>query len=75
LHFWLGWRAQSASILSTALNLILFMYSLLGLQVDGDTRIGRLQGFGAIETNRRPMLHAPRPEKVWFYPTHSYALG
>jgi hypothetical protein len=45
--FWLGWWAQSESILSTALNLIIFMYSfmysLLGLQVDGDTGIGRLR--------------------------------
>jgi acetamidase/formamidase len=45
------------------------MDSLLGLQVDGDAGIGAFApGFGAInETNYTPMLHAPLPEKVWFY--------
>ena len=42
---------------------------ILDLQVDGDTGIGAFApGFGAInETNYTPMLHAPLPEKVWFY--------
>jgi len=40
------------------------------LQVDGDTGVGAFApGFGAInETNYTPMLHAPLPERVWFYP-------
>src|SRR5882724_5136431 len=43
---------------------------ILDLQVDGDTGIGAFApGFGAInETNYTPMLHAPLPERVWFYP-------
>ncbi|MGA8765202.1 MAG: acetamidase/formamidase family protein [Candidatus Sulfotelmatobacter sp.] len=43
---------------------------ILDLQVDGDTGVGAFApGFGAInETNYTPMLHAPLPERVWFYP-------
>jgi amidase len=43
---------------------------ILDLQVDGNTGIGAFApGFGAInETNYTPMLHAPLPERVWFYP-------
>jgi amidase len=43
---------------------------VLDLQVDGDQGIGAFApGFGAInETNYTPMLHAPLPEKIWFYP-------
>src|ERR1700676_112833 len=43
---------------------------ILDLQVDGDQGIGAFApGFGAInETNYTPMLHAPLPEKIWFYP-------
>jgi amidase len=43
---------------------------VLDLQVDGDQGIGAIApGFGAInETNYTPMLHAPLPEKIWFYP-------
>jgi acetamidase/formamidase len=43
---------------------------ILDLQVDGDTGVGAFApGFGALnETNYTPMLHAPLPEKVWFYP-------
>jgi amidase len=42
---------------------------ILDLQVDGDTGVGAFApGFGAInETNYTPMLHAPLPERVWFY--------
>src|SRR5436853_1991784 len=43
---------------------------ILDLQVDGNSGIGAFApGFGAInETNYTPMLHAPLPERVWFYP-------
>ena len=43
---------------------------ILDLQVDGNTGVGAFApGFGAInETNYTPMLHAPLPERVWFYP-------
>jgi amidase len=43
---------------------------ILDLQVDGDQGVGAFApGFGAInETNYTPMLHAPLPERVWFYP-------
>jgi amidase len=43
---------------------------ILDLQVDGDMGVGAFApGFGAInETNYTPMLHAPLPERVWFYP-------
>ena len=42
---------------------------IIDLQVDGDTGVGAFApGFGAInETNYTPMLHAPLPERVWFY--------
>src|ERR1700758_2421301 len=43
---------------------------ILDLEVDGNTGIGAFApGFGALnETNYTPMLHAPLPEKIWFYP-------
>ena len=43
---------------------------ILDLQVDGEMGVGAFApGFGAInETNYTPMLHAPLPERVWFYP-------
>ena len=43
---------------------------ILDLQVDGNMGVGAFApGFGAInETNYTPMLHAPLPERVWFYP-------
>jgi amidase len=43
---------------------------ILDLQVDGDQGVGAFApGFGAInETNYTPMLHAPLPERIWFYP-------
>ena len=43
---------------------------ILDLQVDGKQGIGAFApGFGALnETNYTPMLHAPLPEKIWFYP-------
>ena len=43
---------------------------ILDLEVDGDMGVGAFApGFGAInETNYTPMLHAPLPERVWFYP-------
>ncbi len=43
---------------------------ILALQVDGDQGVGAFApGFGAInETNYTPMLHAPLPERIWFYP-------
>ncbi|MBV9484181.1 MAG: acetamidase/formamidase family protein, partial [Acidobacteria bacterium] len=43
---------------------------ILDLQVDGDTGVGAFApGFGALnETSYTPMLHAPLPEKIWFYP-------
>ena len=42
----------------------------LDLQVDGNQGLGAFApGFGALnETNYTPMLHAPLPEKIWFYP-------
>jgi amidase len=43
---------------------------ILDLEVDGDQGVGAFApGFGALnETNYTPMLHAPLPEKIWFYP-------
>jgi amidase len=43
---------------------------ILDLQIDGDQGVGSLfPGFGAISpTNYTPMLAAPPPEKIWFYP-------
>jgi len=43
---------------------------ILDLQVDGNQGIGAFApGFGALnQTNYTPMLHAPLPEKIWFYP-------
>jgi len=43
---------------------------ILDLQVDGDQGLGAFApGFGALnQTNYTPMLHAPLPEKIWFYP-------
>jgi acetamidase/formamidase len=43
---------------------------ILDLQVDGNQGLGAFApGFGALnETNYTPMLHAPLPEKIWFYP-------
>ena len=43
---------------------------ILDLKVDGDQGLGALApGFGALnQTNYTPMLHAPLPEKIWFYP-------
>jgi len=43
---------------------------ILDLQVNGNMGVGAFApGFGAInETNYTPMLHAPLPERVWFYP-------
>ncbi|HET9622364.1 MAG TPA: acetamidase/formamidase family protein [Kofleriaceae bacterium] len=43
---------------------------ILDLQVDSDQGVGALApGFGALNTtNYTPMLHAPVPEKIWFYP-------
>src|SRR3954468_7041404 len=43
---------------------------ILELAVDGDQGVGALApGFGALNTtNYTPMLHAPVPEKIWFYP-------
>jgi acetamidase/formamidase len=43
---------------------------ILDLAVDGDQGVGALApGFGALNTtNYTPMLHAPVPEKIWFYP-------
>ena len=43
---------------------------ILGLEVNGDQGVGALgPGFGALNaTNYTPMLHAPLPEKIWFYP-------
>jgi acetamidase/formamidase len=51
---------------------------ILDLQVDSDQGIGGFApGFGALnETNYTPMLHAPLPEKIWFYPIdHSDNTG
>jgi amidase len=43
---------------------------ILEIEVDGNQGIGALApGFGAINsTNYTPMLNAPIPEKIWFYP-------
>src|SRR5205085_7249204 len=43
---------------------------ILDLQVDSDQGVGALgPGFGALnETTYTAMLHAPLPEKIWFYP-------
>lgn len=43
---------------------------ILDLKVDGNQGIGAFApGFGALnQTNYTPMLHAPLPEKIWFYP-------
>jgi len=43
---------------------------ILDLQVDGNQGVGAFApGFGALnQTNYTPMLHAPLPEKIWFYP-------
>jgi acetamidase/formamidase len=43
---------------------------ILQLDVDGNQGVGALApGFGALNTtNYTPMLHAPVPEKIWFYP-------
>lgn len=43
---------------------------ILELKVEGKQGIGAFApGFGALnETNYTPMLHAPLPEKIWFYP-------
>ena len=43
---------------------------ILDLQVDGNQGVGAFApGFGALnETVYTPMLHAPLPEKIWFYP-------
>ena len=51
---------------------------ILDLQVDGDQGLGAFApGFGALnETNYTPMLHAPLPERIWFYPiSHSENTG
>jgi amidase len=42
---------------------------ILDLDVDSDQGVGALApGFGALNTtNYTPMLHAPVPEKIWFY--------
>lgn len=43
---------------------------VLDVQVDSDQGVGALgPGFGALNsTTYTPMLHAPLPEKIWFYP-------
>lgn len=43
---------------------------ILELEVDGNQGVGAFApGFGALnQTNYTPMLHAPLPEKIWFYP-------
>src|ERR1044071_4850256 len=43
---------------------------ILELTVDSNQGIGALApGFGALNaTNYNPMLHAPVPEKIWYYP-------
>ncbi len=43
---------------------------ILDVQVDGNQGVGALApGFGALNTtNYTPMLNAPLPEKIWFYP-------
>jgi len=42
----------------------------LDLQVDGNQGVGNIApNFGALnQTNYTPMIHAPLPEKTWFYP-------
>lgn len=44
--------------------------TILDLQVDGNQGVGTLvPGFGALnETSYTPMLNAPIPERIWFYP-------
>ena len=44
--------------------------TILELTVDSDQGVAALApGFGALNTtNYTPMLHAPVPEKIWFYP-------
>src|SRR5436190_4593171 len=44
--------------------------TILELTVDGNQGVGALApGFGALNTTSyTPMLHAPVPEKIWFYP-------
>jgi len=43
---------------------------ILHLEVDSNQGVGAFApGFGALnETTYTPMLHAPLPEKIWFYP-------
>jgi Predicted acetamidase/formamidase len=43
---------------------------ILELTVDSNQGVGALApGFGALNTTSyTPMLHAPVPEKIWFYP-------
>jgi amidase len=43
---------------------------ILDLTIDSNQGVGALApGFGALNTtNYTPMLHAPVPEKIWFYP-------
>jgi amidase len=43
---------------------------ILDLKVDSNQGVGALApGFGALNvTNYTPMLHAPLPEKIWFFP-------
>lgn len=43
---------------------------ILDLAIDSDQGVGALApGFGALNTTTyTPMLHAPVPEKIWFYP-------
>ena len=43
---------------------------ILNLEVDGKQGVGTLgPGFGALnQTTYTAMLHAPLPEKIWFYP-------
>ena len=44
--------------------------TFLDLQVDGNQGVGAFApGFGALnQTSYTPMLHAPLPERIWFYP-------
>src|SRR5438105_14037460 len=43
---------------------------ILHLEVDSNQGVGAFApGFGALnETTYTPMLHAPLPERIWFYP-------
>lgn len=43
---------------------------ILEIEVDSNQGVGAFApGFGALnETNYTPMLHAPLPERIWFYP-------